>query len=84
MRRKIMSTNIFALIKTILVTGAICGLLFYFGEKYLRNRAIETCITSGYEDYKNADSESSSRIPSWRTYNICMKEKGYETTVNSK
>ena len=79
-----MNINLISLIKTAVITGIVAGVLVFIGLKFMQNRAVETCITAGYEEYKNSDGNSTSRIPSWRTYNICMNEKGYKTTVNSK
>ena len=79
-----MNINITSLIKTVIITGIVAGVLVFLGLKFMQNRAVETCIIVGYEEYKNSDGNSTSRIPSWRTYNICMNEKGYKTTVNSK
>ncbi len=72
------------LIRTIILVGVMAGLVFVFGGKYLKHRAIETCILAGYEDYRNAEAGSGTRVPSWDTYRVCMQEKGYSTAIKAK
>lgn len=70
-------SNFVSFFKVVFVVLVFAGLSFFLFTKYLRDRAVETCLTVGYEEYKNQETGSSSKIPNMKTYTDCMKEKGY-------
>ncbi|MFH1955473.1 MAG: hypothetical protein ABIJ36_00990, partial [Patescibacteria group bacterium] len=63
-----MSSNILSFIKLVFIFAAISALSIFMFYKHSRDRAVETCLTVGYEEYRNQDTGSSSRIPNMDVY----------------
>lgn len=59
-----------------LITGVIIG--YFQSEKWLRNEAIQGCVMAGVDRFVNADGKGGADVPNIKTYEFCLKEKGYK------
>lgn len=72
-----MKQNIGTIIIGIAVlVGVILGYLQT--EKWLKNEEIQGCIIAGVDKFVNADGKGGADVPNMKTYEFCMKEKGYK------
>jgi len=62
-----------------ILTGVVLGYLQ--SEKFLKNIAVQGCLTAGMDNYVNENGLGGANIPNYESYKICMKEKGYSTSL---
>jgi len=59
-----------------LIAGVVFG--YMQSEKWLKNEAIQGCLSVGVDKFVNADGKGGADVPNPNSYDFCMKEKGYK------